>query len=147
MKDIYWTAVKAITMQEFANNMSKIIKISEVALGYLLDLKIEYWSRQAWSARPKLGLLLNNPFECFNSFVGGENKEKLILTTLKVVRKKLILRIHQKRDKMMKYNGLICPKIQKKFQKAKHKTRHWTRIPNGCNSFQLCRGKVQFLWT
>lgn len=58
--------------------------------------------------------------------MGGKNKEKPILTMLKVITKMIIIRIHTKRDKMLKYNGPICLRIQTNMEKAKHKSRLWT---------------------
>lgn len=63
----------------------------------------------------------------------------------KVFRKKIMVRPHVKRDKMLKYSGPICCKIKNKVEKAKHNSRHWAPIPSGYNSFEVCRGKVQFV--
>lgn len=114
MKDYYMATAKATTAQEFISEMVKIAKFSENVIAYLLAIRVEHWLRHAWSPRPNSGLLLNNPFEYFNSFIGSENREKPILTMLEVIRKKIMDRIHQKRNKMVKYDGPIYPKIQKK---------------------------------
>ena len=63
-------------------------------------------------------MLLNNLYEAFNRFI-LDAREKPILTMLEVIRSKIMNRIMNKRNKMMKLKGEICPKIQKKLEKNK----------------------------
>ena len=51
---------------------------------------------------------------------------------LELIRSKLMNRIMNKRNKMMKFKGDICPKIQKKLEKMKEQsTRYWPSSSGG----------------
>lgn len=55
-------------------------------------------------------------------------RDKPILTTLEKIRRKLIKRIHVNRSKMMKHEGLLCPKIQAILEKIKYDASHCARM-------------------
>lgn len=47
MKDAYWAAAKATTIQDFLNEMGKIRKLSVNVVGYLLEIRMKHWFRHA----------------------------------------------------------------------------------------------------
>lgn len=99
-----------------------------------------------WENKAKLGLLLNNTSKCFNNFIKGENREQLIIILLEVVKTKIMVRIHEKRDKMLKHIGLLCPKVHNNLGKPKNRLRYKNTVPNSGENFNINRGnKIQFI--
>lgn len=147
IKVAYQAVAKPTTMQEFMNKIGNIAKVSKNIVGQLLELEIEHWSRHTWSFRPQSRLLLNNPSKCFNGLIDGMNREKPITTLLEGIRKKIMAIIHRKKDKIMKYSGPICPKIQKKVEKVKHKFRHWYQFLMAPTLFRFVVVRHNLLWT
>lgn len=54
-----------------------------------------------------------------------------------------MVKIHEKSDKMMKFNSLLCPKVHKKSEKTKTGSRYWSAVPNGGGNFEVNQGKIQ----
>ncbi|XP_039127030.1 uncharacterized protein LOC120263224 [Dioscorea cayenensis subsp. rotundata] len=53
-------------------------------------------------------------------------RDKGIITMLEMIKMKLMRRIKKNKEKMLKYNGKICPKIQKKLDKMKEESHCYT---------------------
>ena len=89
-------------------------------------------------------MLLNNLCEVFNKYI-LEAKEKPILTMCETIRCKLMNRFFLKRNALEKYNGLICPRIQKKLEKNKEMSGGYWPQPSTQRKFQIkCPGN-QFI--
>jgi len=56
-------------------------------------------------------MMLNNLYESFNAMI-LDARDKPILTMLERIRCKLMIKLHVNKTKMMKHEGLLCPKIQ-----------------------------------
>lgn len=84
---------------------------SKVLVVYLGKVGPKYWSRHLWGPNAKSVILLNNPSESFNRFI-SECREKPILSLLEGVKKFIMVRIHRKRDLMVKYNGLYVQNLR-----------------------------------
>ncbi|KAK8612019.1 hypothetical protein V6N13_132052 [Hibiscus sabdariffa] len=118
LKDYLWAAARASYPGEFNYWMKKIEKISDSAYKWLKNKPAQEWSRSHFSTFSKCDMLLNNLCESFNSSI-VDVRDKPILTMLEAINSKLMRRIYKRRDAMKRYNGSICPKIQKKLDKLK----------------------------
>ncbi|XP_027171989.1 uncharacterized protein LOC113771616 [Coffea eugenioides] len=77
-----------------------------------------HWPRSYFRVAAKCGILLNNLCESFNSVI-MDAREKPILGMLETIRIYLMERFRTKREWIKKMSDKICPKIQKKLEKAK----------------------------
>ncbi|XP_017416361.1 uncharacterized protein LOC108327134 [Vigna angularis] len=95
-----------------------------------------FWSRSRFSGRPACDTLVNNIFEAFNNVI-LDARGKPIITMLEEVRSYLMKKWASNREKISKFHGGICPKIQKRLQKRLKKTQYW--IPNwsGLQVFEI----------
>ncbi|WVY93983.1 hypothetical protein V8G54_033071 [Vigna mungo] len=93
------------------------------------DLKVKV------SGRPSCDTLVNNISEAFNSVI-VDARGKPIITMLEEIHSYLMKRWASNRQKIIKYEGVICPKIQKRLQKELQKTQYW--IPNGFSQGSPC---------
>ncbi|XP_062029125.1 uncharacterized protein LOC133745144 isoform X2 [Rosa rugosa] len=78
------------------------------------------WSRSHFNTHLKCDILVNNICESFNSFILPA-RGKPIISMFEEIRMKLMKRIQIRRDKMMKYEGNICPKPREILDKNKVK--------------------------
>lgn len=60
--------------------------------------------------KPRSNLIVSNILDCFNSYI-LKAWDKLIITMIEMIQKKLTRRYQLKKDGMMSYNRIICPKI------------------------------------
>lgn len=56
---------------------------------------------------------------------------------LEWIRRALMVRLHECRDKIVGYQGPLCPKIQKKVEKKKMNSRFWTSLWSGGAQFEV----------
>ncbi|KAI3467885.1 hypothetical protein Pfo_024548 [Paulownia fortunei] len=105
-KNALWRAGQASTPGEFKLRMKEIRDLNESA-----------WSRSHFSEGPKCDMLLNNVCQTFNSNT-VDAREKSIITMLEWIRKYLMKRLQENRDKAeAKWKGKLCPKIKKIIEK------------------------------
>ncbi|GMY19169.1 DEK carboxy-terminal domain protein [Fagus crenata] len=97
--------------------MAELKKLSPPAYEYLSKIPVATWSRSKFTKNPKSDLIVNNLSECFNSYI-LDARDKLILTMLDTIRRKLMRRFQVNRASIAKMSGKLCPKIQVKVDKA-----------------------------
>ncbi|KAG8503190.1 hypothetical protein CXB51_001038 [Gossypium anomalum] len=112
----YWKAAKATFPRQFEEGMSEMRSLSESTEAWLRDKDPRTWSKAHFSTRCKSDLLLNNNSECFNKII-LKARDKLILTMLEIIRRKVMTRLVSMREDAEKYPGPLCPRIQKKLPK------------------------------
>uniref|UniRef100_A0A2N9H0P7 SWIM-type domain-containing protein n=1 Tax=Fagus sylvatica TaxID=28930 RepID=A0A2N9H0P7_FAGSY len=92
---------------------------------YPIAYAVAEWARHAFPHYLKCDMLLNNICETFNSKIVVA-RTKPVMTMLETIRRYLTTRIQKNRDAMLKYQGLICPRIQEKLQKCKEESKGCT---------------------
>uniref|UniRef100_A0A2N9GU47 Transposase MuDR plant domain-containing protein n=1 Tax=Fagus sylvatica TaxID=28930 RepID=A0A2N9GU47_FAGSY len=92
---------------------------------YPIAYAVAEWARHAFPHYLKCDMLLNNICETFNSKIVVA-RTKPVMTILETIRRYLTTRIQKNRDAMLKYQGLICPRIQEKLQKCKEESKGCT---------------------
>lgn len=98
--------------------MDKVAEINQSAHEYLNRINPHCWTRTHFDESTKCDMLLNNLFECFNSYI-LDARFKGIVTMNEMIRSKLMKRIHMKRDAMEKCKSVYYPKILKQLEKSK----------------------------
>ncbi|GJZ12676.1 hypothetical protein Tco_0547906 [Tanacetum coccineum] len=81
--------------------------------------------------------------ECFNSVLVSV-RHKPIITMLESMRVIIMERMNTMRHLMKKWNGEICPNIQKILELIKDQQRFWHVIPCGGNLFEVRKGSKAF---
>ncbi|KAL7251512.1 hypothetical protein ACSBR1_013363 [Camellia fascicularis] len=119
--------------------MTKLHEVDSKAYDWMIRVNPVQWSRHGFSPRTKSNRFLNNISECFNLWV-IQAKDKHILTMMEMIRRVLMVRIHECRDNMLKYKWPICEKIQCKVEKRKLKSRVWTPTRSGGAKFEVRHG-------
>ena len=89
-------------------------------------------------------MLLNNLCETFNSKI-VEAREKPLVNILETIRRYLMVRIHNNKDSMAKYEGPICHKIQQKLEKFKEASIDYTSIWSSGTRWEVNSGGKQFV--
>jgi hypothetical protein len=114
LKERLWAAASAYTEADFRHHMEELKKMNVDAFEYLDKIDPSGWSRAWFSDYPKCDLV-NNIFECFNSYILKAHN-KPILTILEMIRKQFIKRYQLKRDGIKSLKGKLCPKIVEKLK-------------------------------
>jgi hypothetical protein len=120
-------------------HMARIKAINPSAYQLLKSIR----ARHKFNPLIKCDKLLNNISKCFNAYI-IDARDKPILTCLEWIRRSLIVSIHENREKMG-YKGPVCPKIQKKLEKIKLHSKHWSATSNGDGEFEVRGGASQFV--
>ena len=89
--------------------------MDEKAYEFLSKVDPSTWSRAWFNDYPKFDLLVNNIYECWNSYI-LKARDKPILTMSEMIRKKLMRRYQSKREGIEKLTGKLCPKIAAKLE-------------------------------
>ncbi|KAL2228364.1 UNVERIFIED_CONTAM: hypothetical protein Sindi_1816100 [Sesamum indicum] len=117
-KKALWSAAKATTMSEFNFRMEEFAKLDPKLVEWLSDKPPAHWSRAHFNCFPKCDMLLNNICETFNGSI-LEAREKPIMTMLEWIRKWIMNRLSELRDRARKkwQDKKICLKIRKIVEK------------------------------
>ncbi|XP_028115005.1 uncharacterized protein LOC114312907 [Camellia sinensis] len=120
LKSCVWKAAKAYTRVDWEKHMNKLHSIDSRAYDWMMRLNPAQWCRHAFNPRTNCNRLLNNILESFNSWVLPV-RGRSIITMLEWIKRALMVRLHECRDKMLKYQGPICANIQTKIERSKLK--------------------------
>ena len=131
-----WNAARATTLAEFKFHIDEMRKINEGAATWLEERDPTTWSRHKFSPVAKCGALQNNIAESFNSVILPA-RDKPIITMMETIRRMLMKRFAVKKEGMMKYNGVICPRIKAKLEKAKQDVVLCITHMNGAGKFEV----------
>ncbi|XP_065623857.1 uncharacterized protein LOC136065100 [Quercus suber] len=115
LKDRMWAAARATNMSEFQFEMGKIKKLNIKAWEWLVGKEPRFWTRAAFRRYPRCDALTNNGCENFNSQI-LEFRDKPIITMLEEIRLHLMAYYIKKKEKIARYHGPICPRIQNKLE-------------------------------
>jgi hypothetical protein len=149
LKDLMWGAAKASTLQEFDAVMREMGAVSKPAHDCLRGNLLPQWARHAFPYYPKCDMLLNNLCKTFNSkIVDARTKPvitMLVITMLETIRRYLMTRIQKDKDVMLKYQGLICPRIQEKLKKCKEESKGCRPKWGGGNKYEVTNDGKKYI--
>ncbi|KAK8952388.1 hypothetical protein KSP39_PZI004291 [Platanthera zijinensis] len=83
-------------------------------------------------------MLFNNYCETFNKII-LRARDKPIITMLKIIRVIIMKRLHTQRDKISKFNGEVCPTIQKILENNKKNAHGYILGWNEHDKFEVNR--------
>ena len=81
-------------------------------------------------------MLLNNIVETFNAYI-KELINKPIITMMEIIRRQLMKRFHVKRNGMMQYSQIVCPRILQKLKFSKTNSRICLTNFGGYRTFEV----------
>ncbi|CAL8155505.1 unnamed protein product [Prunus armeniaca] len=121
LRDKFWETSYATTVPHFTRVMEDLKKLSNDAYEWLttLDKPPRHWSKSH-----------------FNTHL----KDRPILSMFEFIRCKLMRRIQGRREKMLKWNRPICPRIFKKVEGNKAKAGACVAMWSGGGKFQVSAG-------
>ena len=142
LKDRMWATAKATNMSEFQFEMGKIKNLNIKAWEWLVGKEPRFWTRVAFRRYPRCDALTNNGCENFNSQI-LEYRDKPIITMLEEIRLHLMAYYIKKKEKITRYHGPICPRIQNKLQTEKINSTDW--VPVWCGDSNESKFEVSKL--
>ncbi|XP_019184396.1 PREDICTED: uncharacterized protein LOC109179346 [Ipomoea nil] len=113
MKDALWAAAKATTVNMFYDAMAEIKGLDVEAYKWLSDKHPSEWSRSHFTPYSKCDALVNNISESFNAML-LDAREKPLISCLESIRKLMMTKIFDSREKVVAWKGPFCPTIMKK---------------------------------
>ncbi|KAJ1693179.1 hypothetical protein LUZ63_009877 [Rhynchospora breviuscula] len=144
LKEYLWNAAMATYVADHDKKMKELQVFKAKAFEWLSTKPKPEWTKSHFSTQSKSDMLLNNLCEVFNKYI-IDARDKPIITMLEIIRTKLMRRFQTKRDEMLKYNGSICPKIQKKLDRWKDESFKFNAIWNGEAKYQVTGLEGQFV--
>ncbi|GAB2276524.1 hypothetical protein Dimus_039195 [Dionaea muscipula] len=136
LKQLFWKAARSTTIPSFTNVMEEIMNVNRDAYDWLVARPPTHWSRSHFDTFPKCDILLNNICESFNSNILVAREKDLIIM-LEKIRKILMESVRKKMEAMKKWNGVICPKVQKRIEKSKEYAANWIPVWNGIDQCEV----------
>ncbi|KAH9793175.1 SWIM-type domain-containing protein [Citrus sinensis] len=115
-KPHFWAAARVSNQRAFDRAMEELRKTYEGVYETLRKLPAKFWSRHAFDNNCKSDHCTNNVTESFNAWVGIQRKMP-ILTMLEWIRKKLIKRLINRKQKAMACGNKIPRRIYDKMMK------------------------------
>ncbi|KAL5842430.1 hypothetical protein ACOSQ3_013033 [Xanthoceras sorbifolium] len=103
-----WHTARVGSVADFKEALKWVGEDSVDAVNLLMSESIEKWARHAFDSRIKFDHVTNNMSESFNRWIKDE-RDKPILTLLKLLRRKIMVRFAKKWDELEKWNDSITP--------------------------------------
>ncbi|XP_050222624.1 uncharacterized protein LOC126672711 [Mercurialis annua] len=144
LKDLLWACARAPYIEGFNKCMLDVANVSMGARGCLGSITRGKWSKSQFDEYFKCDMLLNNLCESFNHVI-LEARTKGIITMNEMIRTKLMVRIQQKRDNMLKLDSIYCPKPLRKLEKVRQMSCIYKAIWSEGETYQVYGFDGQFV--
>ncbi|KAH0641017.1 hypothetical protein KY290_036291 [Solanum tuberosum] len=120
LKDLVWNAARASNEVRFRICMERLEQEDREARKWFdhSERPFQTWTRALFKTHSRCDMLLNNLCESFNRYI-LDARDKAIITLLEMIKNKLMKRLCKKKEWINKYQGLICPKIEKKLNQIR----------------------------
>ncbi|KAH0633728.1 hypothetical protein KY284_036514 [Solanum tuberosum] len=114
LKDLVWNAARASNEVRFRICMERLEQEDREARKWFdhSERPFQTLTRALFKTHSRCDMLLNNLCESFNRYI-LDARDKAIITLLEMIKNKLMKRLYKKKEWINKYQGLICPKIEK----------------------------------
>lgn len=113
LRKMFWMAARSYNSYGYDKAMKKVKEINSAAYEWLIQSDPHMWSRSKYPTDLKNDHVTNNIAESFNAWI-GEFRDKNVLLLLEGIRKKVMTRMHTRRQKRLNWTNEIMPKILKK---------------------------------
>ncbi|WJX78055.1 hypothetical protein P8452_61314 [Trifolium repens] len=124
LKQVLWMAARATTIPAWERAMQRMKSLNENAWKDMMAIPAKFWSRSHFKTDTQCDLQVNNMFEAFNRAI-LEYRDKPIITLLEGIKHYLTKRIGHQKETLLRYEGNICPSIQKILEKTKKTAEGW----------------------
>ncbi|XP_056697778.1 uncharacterized protein [Spinacia oleracea] len=135
----FWRIAKSTTENVFRENIEAFKKVFDAAANDLLKRNYSKWCRAFYTPQSCCDNIDNNMSEVFNAYILN-SRHKPIITMLEDIRESIMERLFKKRDFISKKECFICPRIQKKLEENKLKSRGWSAFWDGRFKFGVREG-------
>ncbi|XP_019198223.1 PREDICTED: uncharacterized protein LOC109192079 [Ipomoea nil] len=115
IKDALWTCARANTVNAYTDALYKLRRLDEAAYQWLGDKSPTEWSRSHFSTKSHCDMLVNNICESWNASI-MEARDKPIIECLEIIRKMIMAKLFENRQKAAEWKSLICLKIVRKLK-------------------------------
>ncbi|KAF2324492.1 hypothetical protein GH714_014807 [Hevea brasiliensis] len=133
LKDLLWNIARSAYIARMDYWLGKMEDKNPEAREWLRNRPCENWSTALFRTEACCDILTKNLYECFNKYI-LDARDKPIISLLEMIRSKLMKWLFKKKEYIKKWNGGICPKIQKKLNEMKELSclfeAHFSRGPN-----------------
>ncbi|KAL0333133.1 UNVERIFIED_CONTAM: hypothetical protein Scaly_2214800 [Sesamum calycinum] len=144
LKRYFWQAARSYSAAGFNFALYKIKELKPAAYEWLLKIPAEMWSRHAFDPRIKNDHVTNNISESFNHWV-GELRSKPILTLVDGLRAKLMSRLQKRKQKGIKWSGLVVPNVVKGLNLVKEESRKCHLLVAGDYEFEVQDENINYI--
>jgi hypothetical protein len=124
LKQVLWMAARATTIPAWERAMQRMKSLNENAWKDMMAIPAKFWSRSHFKTDTQCDLQVNNMCEAFNRAI-LEYRDKPIITLLEGIKHYLTKRIGHQKETLLRYEGNICPSIQKILEKTKKTAEGW----------------------
>lgn len=135
-KQLFWKAAKTYNEQDYDDALVDMEKVSPVAVLAFKRHNPRLFCRHKMNIDTNVDVIVNNLAEIFNGWI-IDAWTKHILYMLEDIRTALMQRLAVKKMEMEKSSALLCPRIQKKLDKAKALAAQCRVIPSTATIFQV----------
>lgn len=129
-------AAKATYVEARDSKIQQIKEISREAYDQLDKLEEKTWCKHAFSVYPKCNVLMNNLCEAFNSTILVA-RDKPLLTMCDLIRKYVMRRFANLREKVDRIQGNAMPKPKMRLEFEKEKSGNWFATLAGNFHFEV----------
>ncbi|KAK9998276.1 hypothetical protein SO802_017879 [Lithocarpus litseifolius] len=143
IRELFWKVAKATYKAEFDRLMDELKGIDEDAHNWLEDHSATIWARHMFSEDGLSDTVLNNMCKSFNSRI-LKFRFNPIITMLESIRLYLMTRFQENRQKIMKVESEICPKVLKRLHREKTTSSRWLACWAGHTQFEVKNGLQSF---
>ncbi|KAK4411848.1 hypothetical protein Sango_0257800 [Sesamum angolense] len=144
LKRYFWQAARSYSAAGFNFALYKIKELKPAAYEWLLKIPAEMWCRHAFDPRIKNDHVTNNISESFNHWV-GELRSKPILTLVDGLRAKLMSRLQKRKQKGIKWSGLVVPNVVKGLNLVKEESRKCHLLVAGDYEFEVQDENINYI--
>ncbi|XP_019176075.1 PREDICTED: uncharacterized protein LOC109171499 [Ipomoea nil] len=116
LKDAFWECARATTRNSYTSALRKLRALDEAAYQWLGHKSPTEWSRSHFSTHTHCDMLVNNICESFNAALLGA-RDQPIIDCLETIRKMLMTKFFEQRQKAAEWKSMICPSIVGKLKK------------------------------
>jgi len=133
---LFWRCAKSSSMNLFNYNMNKLRAETPQGADAILRTDPEHWSRAWFKIGSFCDSVDNNMCECFNHWI-LKARFLPIISMLEGIRRQVMVRIHENRNKAERWTSLICPNTYKKLMTYIIASGSCHAISNGNNCYEV----------
>ncbi|XP_030958475.1 uncharacterized protein LOC115980352 [Quercus lobata] len=136
IRELFWKAAKATYKAEFDRLMDELKGIDEDTHSWLQDHSTTIWARHMFSEDGLSDTVLNNMCESFNNRI-LKFRSKPIITMLESTMLYLMTRFQDNKQKIMRVESEVCPKVLKRLHREKIASSRWFPCWAGHSQFEV----------